>query len=294
MLLEAGWRGRPGFEGDLRRRAAAARPGRELLERVGASSGTGTAPPRPRCGRRFAASRSPDAPLPIGRPIANTQIYVVDAHCGPARRRAGRDLHRRRRRDARLPRTARTDRRTLRARPVRRARAPLYRTGDLGRWRADGVLEYLGRNDFQVKVRGYRIELGEIEAALRTSPGSRAASSWRARTGRGTCASSPTSSPRADDRRRAARTALLPRAARLHDAAAPRAAAEMPLLPNGKIDRRALPAPPIGTSELAERWPATPLQRRPRRDGGGAGPAGPRHRRRLLRARRPFAARRAT
>ena len=49
--------------------------------------------------------------------------------------------------------------------------ARLYKTGDLGRWRLDGTIEYLGRNDHQVKVRGYRIELGEIEALLSTHEG---------------------------------------------------------------------------------------------------------------------------
>src|SRR5262249_57988261 len=51
----------------------------------------------------------------------------------------------------------------------------LYRTGDVGRWRADGALEYLGRTDHQVKVRGVRVELGEVEAAPRAHPGAGAA-----------------------------------------------------------------------------------------------------------------------
>jgi amino acid adenylation domain-containing protein len=61
----------------------------------------------------------------------------------------------------------------------------LYRTGDLGRWREDGALEYLGRNDFQVKLRGYRIEPGEIEAVLRTCTGVREAVVVAHRTGSG-------------------------------------------------------------------------------------------------------------
>jgi non-ribosomal peptide synthetase component F len=51
----------------------------------------------------------------------------------------------------------------------------MYRTGDLGRWLSDGTIEFLGRNDFQVKIRSFRIELGEIEARLAACPGVREA-----------------------------------------------------------------------------------------------------------------------
>src|SRR5205814_1331194 len=59
--------------------------------------------------------------------------------------------------------------------PYGEAGGRMYRTGDLGRWLSDGAIEFLGRNDFQVKVRGFRIELGEIEARLREVEGVREA-----------------------------------------------------------------------------------------------------------------------
>ena len=201
----------------------------------------------------------------IGRPIANTRIHVLDA--AGSRCPAGVSgeifiggdgvasgyLHRPELTAERFVPDPFSD----------DPRARLYRTGDRGRWRHDGLLEHQGRLDFQVKVRGHRIELGEIESCLLSHPGvshclvaaredrpgeTRLVAYLVLRDG------APAGPEFKDHLRVSLPNYMLPQHYVALEA--------MPLLPNGKINRHALPVPRVEsrTNLVAGDAPSTPAE----------------------------------
>ncbi|MBN1567098.1 MAG: amino acid adenylation domain-containing protein, partial [Acidobacteria bacterium] len=120
---------------------------------------------------------APDTNLPIGRPIANTRVYILDANLNPLPVGIPGELYIGGDGLARgyLNRPELTAEKFIADPFSTEPGSRLYKTGDLVRYRSDGNIEYLGRMDFQVKIRGFRIELEEIEATLGQHPGIRAA-----------------------------------------------------------------------------------------------------------------------
>jgi amino acid adenylation domain-containing protein len=200
--------------------------------------------------------------IPIGRPIANTTVYVLEPSgqlapvgvpgelciggIGVARGYRNR------------PELTKEKFVTLELEPGKPER--VYRTGDMARWRADGQLEFVGRRDHQVKVRGFRIELEEIEAVLSTHPGVQQ------------CVVAVREDTPGDQRlvgyvigasfdATAARATLR---SRLPDYMIPSqfmTLESLPLTPNGKVDRRALP-PPVVAESIEEERGRTPAEQR--------------------------------
>ncbi len=171
LLLEAGWTGSPG----LRVLCGGEALSRELATAL-----------RARCAAVWnlygptettiystAHPVGPDeGPIPIGKPIANTEVYVLDRRLQPVPVGVPGELHIG---GAGLARgyLDRPDLTAERFVPDSFSHEPggrLYKTGDLARYRPDGNIEFLGRPDDQVKIRGFRVELGEIEAVLGQHP----------------------------------------------------------------------------------------------------------------------------
>ncbi|WP_194963238.1 non-ribosomal peptide synthetase, partial [Streptomyces eurocidicus] len=187
-----------------------------------------------------------DRDVPIGRPVWNTRLYVLDAFLRPVPDGVPGELHLAGVQLARgyHDRPGLTAARFV-ADPFGAPGERMYRTGDLVRRRPDGTVEYLGRTDRQVKIRGNRVELGEIEEALSRRPGV-AHAAVTVRDGALVGYAVPAPGTTLDtEALRAALAAELP-ATMLPGALVP--LAELPLTPSGKLDRNALPAPAAATA----------------------------------------------
>jgi amino acid adenylation domain-containing protein len=190
--------------------------------------------------------------VPIGRPIAGTEIYVIDEQLQPVPIGAPGELLIG---GAGLARGYRSQPEQTAERFIAHPfstdpRARVYRTGDVVRFLADGNVEFLGRADDQVKIRGFRVELGEIETVLRSHPAiSQVAVLMREESpGDRRLAAYVVGDAPVEDLRALAR-------GQLPDYMVPSAFVrleELPLTPNGKLDRAALPAPDVTNESTRE------------------------------------------
>ena len=253
----------PRAEDDHRRRGACRATSPTGCSRAADDCGTSTDRRRPPSIRPAARCTPASADITIGKPLANTQLYVLDDRDGLVPAGAvgnlfigGDGLAK-----------GYFDRSDLTAQSFRTislaGRAPqrLYRTGDLARLLPSGDFELRGRVDHQVKLRGFRIELEEIESVLRQAPGVRDCAVLL-RNDAGPDPALVAYVVAADGAKPAEFAAHL--ASRLPDYMVPARWVELealPLTPSGKVDRNALPPPAPAATETAT--PATALPRTP-------------------------------
>ena len=265
LLLNAGWQGNPRLKVLCGGEALTPELAAQLFTRC-ASLWNLYGPTETTIWSTLSRVGGPQEPITIGTPIANTQVYILDPQLRPVPVGVpgelligGDGLAR-----GYLNRPELTAEKFI-AHPFRPGER-LYRTGDLARFRPDGCLEYLGRLDHQVKVRGFRIELGEIEACLEAlpevrqgvvvvredAPGDQRLVAYVIPEGQ---------APPLPGELRAALRETLP------EYMLPSAFVflkEFPLTPNGKVDRRRLPAPEGQRPELETTYvpPRSPVERR--------------------------------
>jgi amino acid adenylation domain-containing protein len=272
MLLDAGWTGDPRLKILIGGEAVSQKLASQLLQRS-ASVWNVYGPTETTIWSTLSKLEAGQSAVSIGRPIGNTEIFILDKMLQPVPIGVAGELHIGGDGLARgyLKRPELTEEKFI-AHPLNPDRnARLYRTGDLVRYLPDGNIEFLGRIDHQVKIRGFRIELGEIETVLRQHPGINE-----------TVVSAREDTP-GDKRvvayfvptRDATPTTTELRSflkEKLPEYMLPSifvTLRSMPLTPNGKVDRRALPAPdqadlaPTGTfaapsdaveSQLVQMW----------------------------------------
>jgi acyl-coenzyme A synthetase/AMP-(fatty) acid ligase/acyl carrier protein len=258
LLLESGWNGIPGFKvlcgGETVPRELATR-----LVDTGAEVWNLYGPTETTIWSTAHRIDSRGGSVPIGKPIANTQIYILDDHRQLVPRGVHGELYIGGDGLAKgyLHRPELTAERFV-TNPFDAA-GKLYRTGDLARWLPDGNLEYIGRVDHQVKLRGFRIELGEIETAIEQLPQVRQAVVLV----REDAPNNPrltayvTMSDTANIEIKELRAALTSRLPEYMIPSQWLFLNEFPLTPNRKVDRRALPAPENDAAESAMSAPPT-------------------------------------
>ena len=248
ILIEAGWSGRGGFKAISGGEPLTLALAEALLERCG-EVWNGYGPTEATVYSTYWRVANPRDGIYIGRPVANTTVHILDELRAPCPIGVGGEMYiggagvtlgylNRPELDVErfLPDPFSTQ-----------SGARLYRTGDRGRWCANGLLEHLGRLDFQVKVRGYRIELGEIEATL-TDRADVARAVVMAREDRPGDVRLVAYVVPVEDAAFDESALLTHLKQRLPDYMLPQhliALPAIPLLPNGKIDRKSLPVPTV-------------------------------------------------